>query len=305
MQKSTTDDEMEENTDDKQCEKSYTNEELYSFTNNKFIEFRISTNIHAFCLHSNEPLIAISTNLHTSNSIFYPIMIYTLNGDLVTYFSFPNTVYSSGNIYISYDMLLTNHSHYGTTRVNDYNVKNIDSIGLNNCFCCDKDDHIYAYCSYTKPQIHIHTQDFDKIGYISIAQKRSSPMAMKIQDDSMVIMSTKYHKYSTRGNITILVYSISSKELMQTVKFNKHFFENDYHLSICLDPFSDVLIGRNFSMTDKEKIAVWHFGGRVRCYKCYDIPNNRNDQLNGLAMTKDFEIVRSTTKGYIRLYDPE
>ncbi|KAI6646490.1 hypothetical protein LOD99_12611 [Oopsacas minuta] len=146
-------------------------------------------------------------------------------------------------MYLSDNIMLTTESYHGITLQNGYNVKNF-SFMQDFCFDCDKDDNIYVivgsktFTEEENTQIYIYSPDLENIGAFSI-QKLCCPVTIRIQEDNMVVMCSKLQPHWSK----ILRYSLSTKELLQTVKFNSAFFQITSRLFLCFDPLDNLIIG--------------------------------------------------------------
>ncbi|KAI6650995.1 hypothetical protein LOD99_5572 [Oopsacas minuta] len=187
-------------------------------------------------------------------------------------------------------------------RYNDYNVKNSISTRFDLCSDCDKDDNIYMYNSH-KNQICIYSPDLEFIDQFSIINedKECNPIAVRIQDEKLVFLM---YDPCLNGSVNIFLFSLTNRELLQTLELNKRYIPSYSNLSICFVPFGNVLIGKYAYIEKVEIIVVWYLSGgcNVRYYKCKS--NQRMGVSIGLTMSQDFKIVRSTDIGFIRVYNP-
>ncbi|KAI6649383.1 hypothetical protein LOD99_11749 [Oopsacas minuta] len=296
---------------------------IYSFKKDNFGEFTTPTTfIEALCLHPTKDIIALFFRKKYFGIISCIIMVYTLEGDLVTHCTLPGLTSTmvSQNIYLSDYVLVTTHLHNQITRCNDYNVKNVHLFGNNCRFDCDKNDNIYLYSSLygispEHPQINIYTQDFEYIGEFSVSKRLCHQLlAFRIQGDAMVILNSDiysshsvnklFHSSYSRndGNFTILRFSLSNKQLLQTVEFNKYFFPYESRISLLFDCLGNVLIG---SLASKE-FAVWYLGNRgIRYYRSNDHSIQENSKLGWLvAVSRNFQMIQACGYGYIRVFEP-
>ncbi|KAI6660812.1 hypothetical protein LOD99_10209 [Oopsacas minuta] len=306
----------EEETAKRQKTKKYKpineSKEIYDFTNSTIREFRISTNIVAFCLHSTESLIAICSREYCYLPQVIMYTIYTVDGELITRYSIPSTIshYYPRIQFLSNDMFLVVYDNYRVdmlARSNDYNVKHISLSGKGSGYSmdCDKDDNIYLYYS-NKPQIYVYSHDLQYIGEFSAYQTPGyHPIAIQIQEDKMVVVSTEDSpSQNCRSKVTILRYSLANRELIQSVIFNKQFIPANMNLSLCFDPFGNLLIGRDFSNKIFVKFGVWYLGSsRIRYYKNFNLSHQMIFEELGLGMSRDFELIRYNSHGYIRIYE--
>ncbi|KAI6646489.1 hypothetical protein LOD99_12610 [Oopsacas minuta] len=261
--------------------------EIYRFTKNKYREFDTLSSLRAFCLHSTRSLMAVLTE--TLDRHHTLVKIYTLDGDLVTIYDiFPS--FCLIGLHLSDNIMLTTGINDELTRWNGYNAKSKKI----NIFYCDKDDKIYTFfdprplIALENTQIDIYSLDLDKVGAFTI-QQMCRPLAIRIQDDNMVVLCS-----GLRRNI-ILRYSLSTKELLQTVKLNCSHFKSPLMGFTCLDPLSNLLIG---SYTC-DKLAVWYLNGRLRYY---GNPGGYSSRLVGLALSNEFHIITATDYGIITHY---
>ena len=297
---STNRNEVEENTLKRQkVQKDHApkNKEIYWFNKNTFRTFNTPT-IKAFCLHSTEPLLAVYSDVNWP--LFTPVVrIYTLDGNLVTAFRvflnyLNNPVRGPVTIHLSAYMMLTIDLSECILRYNDYNMKNIQLSP--SCLECDMLNNIYVHDCSKLNKIDIYSPDLEYVRTFNVP----GPYAInsiRIQEDTMVILSSEILNH--HHDLVMLKYSLSQEELLQTIRLNKHFFLRRL-IHLTFDPVGNVLISCN----QCQEIAVWYLGGRIRYYKT---PGESMifSFVVGLAMSKNFQLIRAISYGSIRIYEPK
>lgn len=270
------------------------NKEIYWFNKNTFRTFDTAS-IQAFCLHSAEPLIVICSS---PRPLFTPVVrIYTLDGNLVTVFSDflnPFNIHAIDvvTIHLSSTMMLT--MDYGRImRCNDYNIKSVQLSA--SCIECDSLDHIYLHDYLQSNKIDIYSPDLEYVRTFTVDDLYIIN-SIRVQEDNMVILSSEVLGQSL--DFVMLRYSLSKGELLQTFKLNKHFFLRR-RIYISFDPVGNILISCN----QCDIIAVWYLGGRIRYYKtpC----KHTGYSVVGLAMSKNFQLIRAMSYGAIKIYEPK
>ena len=203
-------------------------------------------------------------------------------------------------------MIVLSGSNAQTTRYNDYNVKENNSI-ISLGFDCDKDGFIYAPISKTN-EIAIYSHDLEYLKpFDAYNSEFGEGLSLCIRKDTMFILSAHYvrdnqqrhtknfhDKIYTKKIFTIQRYDLSKKMILQTVKFNRSFMFDPKYL--CLDLLDNVIISNN----TPNKLAVWYSGGRVRYYR----PNIESFPFR-IAMTEDFQMFRCTLRHKLIVYEPK
>ena len=267
------------------------NKEIYSFKQDSFRTFDTCF-IGAFCLHTTEPLVVISTcypyYLRPPPESF--ARIYTLDGDLICMFD----VSGYKGIYLSATMMITSNMYSYLTRYNDYSVK--DSLSYCSCFSCDVNDNIYALPTHIDDDsissIDIYSPDLEYVKPFKIQVCRCIS-SIRILEDTMAILS---QSHSDHVDYVISRYSLSNAELLQTVEQKRGTFLKATYLSISFDPLSNILI----SSDSNERLAVWYVGDTIRYYKTS--ARYQHCKVIGAEMTKDFQLIRAM-ENTIRVYD--
>ena len=280
---------------------STSDKEIYWFSSDKKRrEFNTLDTIYDFCLHTTKHLIAICTKSK--------IKIYTLEGYLVTCWenmripTHPFAFLQNPGMYFSDHMMILTELHNELTRYNDFNVK---QRSIQCTFDCDKNENIYSCTIEIKnnksvPCIYIYSHDIEKIGEFRALDSLSGvPIAIRIKEDKMVVLFQKTPLNRKRSQYTILRFSLSKEELLQTVKFNRRHVPCS--IFICFDPLNNVLIGS----ASPNKLAVWYHNGRIRYYETHDDKGSSYHNLTvGLAVNSEFTIIRPLSPGIIRIYEP-
>lgn len=275
-----------------QADTTPTNKEIYSFNTNNFRTFD-TTYVHAFCLHSTEPLIAISSACYHFSKLMSVIKIYTLDGDLVTLFEASHPV----KIYLSATMMITLNMSKTIIRYNDYGVKMAPLYF--SCFDCDMNGNIYgpAFLWWNiiddpgNSSIDIYSPDLEHVGPFKILDS-NAVRSIRIHWHFIVFLS---HPSS---GVLLSRYSLSKAELLQTVRIDERFIlHRPIHLSF--DPLGNLLI----SCRKHDKVAVWYLGGNVRYYKPKGRAAFNRSFAVGLEMTNNFQLIRVMNIGSIRVYE--
>ena len=265
------------------------NEEIYSYQNG-FRTFDTPF-ISAFCLHSTEPLIAVSSSLFSYQRL-HGVFIYTLDGDLVTCFeaSVPERIYLSATM-----MITLNNSTKTLTKYNDFCVKDV-RLYLS-CFDCNTNGDIYAVPFPTmecdvNTNIEIYSPDLKYVKSLEV-EGFDNILSFRIQGDYIAFLN-----YSSMSRYTVSRYSLSKDEHVQTVVIDRSYLVSHIvHLSF--DPLSNIII----SCYGFDKFAVWYFGGKVRYYKPKGRSVFKGSYAIGQDITSNFELIRAMTNGSIRIYD--
>ena len=183
------------------------NGEIYSYNRDNFRTFD-TPSISAFCLHSTEPLIAISSHDFQLKQfqLVYVTRIYTLDGDLVTCFEASN----SEKIYLSATTMITLNTDTTMTRYNDYSVK--DAPLHFSCFDCDMDDVFYGIPYPTlesmnddgNSNIDIYSPDLEYIRSFEV-KGFDNIFAFRIKGDFIAFINYTSSRY------TVTRYSLSKE----------------------------------------------------------------------------------------------
>ena len=271
--------------------------EIYHFDHNSFREFGNEETVISISLHPTRRLVALYSPSFPDNSL---LEIYTLDGLFVTSKSLCSQFtyhWSSGtNIHFTEDIIVLSGSNSQTTRYNDYNVKQNNSI-ISLGFDCDKDGFIYAPISKTN-EIAIYSHDLEYLKpFDAYNSEYGEGLSLCIRKDTMVILSAHFIRNNRQRRIkifTIQRYDLSKKMILQTIKFNRSFMFDPKYL--CLDLLDNVIISNN----SRDKLAVWYSGGRVRYYH----PNIESFPFR-IAMTEDFQMFRCTLGHKLIVYEPK
>ena len=270
------------------------------YNKNTYTQFQTRTSIEAFYLHPTESLIAIYSESYTQPG---EIGIYTIEGYHVTHsdllpISHDVRFYGNIGMYFSRNTIVINNLRACITRYSDYGMKSFDFSF--SCLDCDKDDNIYVYDhsmshwhKYQDSEIHVYSPDFEKIRTIDI-KGASEINCLKIQEDYLVILSMEPR---TR-NYKIQRYSFPNVTPLQNMMFEKGFFL--YSLKfLAFDPLGNVLI----SSQEMNKIAVYYLDGKLSYHETeYNPRCDGYFFVVGLAMSKNFQLIRAMNAGVIRIF---
>ncbi|KAI6650679.1 hypothetical protein LOD99_7730 [Oopsacas minuta] len=281
------------------------NTHKYSFKNS-YREFSTSTGYqqhHAISLNTTNQLLAVYVVYRTT------INIYTTDGYLVTIFkvvgdTFLSMYKSFIGLHFSDHMIVyscVNSSSDGLIRINDYNIRHVQLLELG-CIECDGNNIYLANKTY------LHDTSIDILSHdVEFIRKFEAysgyPIAIKVRGDDMIMLdaislvrkiANKFRLIDKRL-IQILEYSLSSEQLIRTIKLNTEAMPFPTYL--CFDQFHNLLIGNDSS----KEFAILYRGGRISYRKM-----NQKDPIvrfAGLEVTDKLELIRlEKYTGRIRIY---
>ena len=270
------------------------NKQIRSFKNTHR-SFQTGFQLLAFCIHPTRHLIAVCGYILTSKECY--THIYTVEGYLVTKFRIykvgVNSRYNvKGRICFSDNIaMIAAISYTELIRLNGYNAKRVE-ISHSCVFDCDGNDYLYLW---NNSDISVYSHEVEKTRVFTAYDHQGTPIAVAIRGDTMAVLNAEPQDTENKlpfvcttrpdkRNISVLTFSISNEQLLESVKFNNKLIP--FPLYTCLDPLYNVLIGNSLSV----RLGVWYRGGRLRCYRT---PDANFTKLDGLEMTDDFQIIRS------------